>query len=134
MNPGGYPPVATRKIAKAKRAGFINSRKLRAKLRILQGAQRMRGISEERLREIANQTKRFDDITLLNRLVKNECTELNPWLPIDEKTPRDRLLQLGRLDGFQCVGRYIPQFGHWVDQNQSYVVVTHYQELPEAPL
>lgn len=45
----------------------------------------MRGISEERLKEIASQTKRFDDITLLNRLVKTECQELQePWMTLEE--------------------------------------------------
>lgn len=92
----------------------------------------MRGISEEFLISLRECNENAPEYKLLCWLV-DECKELNPWLPIDENTPRDRLLQLGRIDGFQCVGRYVPQFGHWVDQNQQYVVVTHYQELPDDP-
>lgn len=48
----------------------------------------MRGISEERLQQIANQTHDSDDtnhivLSFLDYLL-SECTELNPWLPIDE--------------------------------------------------
>lgn len=95
----------------------------------------MRGISEKvlyRFNDEAFCPRGSSSRALLEQLL-SQCTELNPWLPIDENTPRDRLLQLGRLDGFQCVGRYIPQFGHWADQNQAYVEVTHYQELPDDP-
>ena len=48
----------------------------------------MRGISEDRLRKIANETHDSDDtnmpvLSLLDMLIA-ECQELNPWMTLDE--------------------------------------------------
>lgn len=48
----------------------------------------MRGISEERLKQIAHETHDSDDtnlpvLSLLDLLI-SECQELNPWIPLEE--------------------------------------------------
>lgn len=92
----------------------------------------MEGMTKKRLLEIANQTHDSDDtnhvvLSLLDYLL-SECKELNPWLPIDENTPRDRELWLyWKSTGNMECGFY----NHMCGQG-SYP--THYQELPETPL
>ena len=50
------------------------------------------GISKERLIEIKQSLPYGQARLNLDRLIKAECKELDPWLPIDENTPKDRKL------------------------------------------
>lgn len=96
----------------------------------------MRGISEERLMEILNNSH-GSNVVILDALLK-ECKELNSWQPI-ESAPRDRRLLLF-YPGIQK-----PYIGQWLDLNGKvgywdYIGLmyasdqpTHWQELPEDP-
>lgn len=102
----------------------------------------MKGMSETLLREVYQALlddfgKHPNDLgikTCLEGLI-NRCEELNPWLPVDENTPRYKpLLVLDQCFGEQVATRpkgedyFVTEFGNVLMQ------VTHYQELPEAPL
>lgn len=89
----------------------------------------MRGISEERLKEVfswfywpSDAEKKFFESLL------SECTELNAWHPIDENTPKNRNLML-----------YFPtgpiNWRKWVGHSNSDwpFPPTHWQELPKDP-
>lgn len=96
----------------------------------------MRGISEDRLRKIANETHDSDDtnmpvLSLLDMLMA-ECQELNPWLSIDENTPKDRELLLYYPNMFRSNKKII---GYAFERNVSpmHGHPTHYQELPDDP-
>lgn len=89
----------------------------------------MRGISEERLKDIGDQMDscRYIEGSLKDWLL-DECEEINPWLPIDENTPKDRELWLyWKSTGHIECGFY----NHMCGQG-SYP--THYQELPDDPV
>ena len=54
------------------------------------------GISKERLLEIAKApiNKNNEELQFILRwLITTECAELDPWLPIDENTPKDKETQ-----------------------------------------
>ena len=59
----------------------------------------MRGITEERLRELQEKTSNKEYKFLYNWLLITECKELNQWQQIDENTPRDRRILLLYEDG-----------------------------------
>lgn len=93
------------------------------------------GISKERLKELL---KHFDrpycmaEFTLISNLI-NECTELNPWMPIDENAPKDRPLLLKANCGVAVEG----SFNGWNWEEHllhTEIRPTHYQELPEDPV
>ena len=102
----------------------------------------MRGISEERLKELKdNDCYSGIEQSVIYELLSDECKELNQWLPIDENTPKDRRLLLffpgyGSYDGgflmirrdgkdvFAASASLSVPLGIWP---------THYQELPEDP-
>ena len=87
----------------------------------------MRGITEERLRELL----RNEPIPNSWSEVLSQCTELNPWQPIDENTPRDRPLQL-----FYSETKNQPKFQRidsYYGKSEMCVTPTHWQELPEDP-
>lgn len=79
------------------------------------------GISKERLLF-------WKDLTSheLLEILLRECAELDPWIPIDENTPKDRQLLLNG-EFYQCTG---PE---WVDDGNRIMHPTHYQELPDDP-
>ena len=99
------------------------------------------GISKERLEEL------FDDFIVndmllddFRSLVTSECKELNPWLPIDENTPKDRRLNLHWPGTGWITGRWIQlnnTVGYFTHDLSRYdppsVKPTHYQELPDDP-
>ncbi len=62
-------------------------------------------------------------------LIKKECKELNPWMPIDENTPKDKQFLL-YVDKGPVIGR---QFVGEIRFNWIYAP-THYRELPEDPV
>lgn len=99
----------------------------------------MRGISEERLRELAKQIRNSDEsnsaaLSMLDFLL-SECKELDPWLPIDENTPKDRPLLLKANCGTAIEGSFVDlDGGYWIDHfTHDEIYPTHYQELPAEP-
>lgn len=103
----------------------------------------MRGISEESLKDKLDIARRFNDhirSQLLYELI-SECKELNPWLPIDENTPKNRRLSLYWPGTGWITGRWVQlnnTVGYFTHDLSRYdppsVKPTHYQELPETPL
>lgn len=99
----------------------------------------MRGISEERLKKIAHDSRGSDGTNMpvlgLLDMLLSECKELNEWKPIDENTPKDRKIMLfyekcGIHTGeFRC-GHYLADANLCVPCN---IKPTHWQELPEPP-
>ena len=107
----------------------------------------MRGISEERLLDF-DPWQHENQQDLLNAILA-KCHELNPWLPIDENTPKDirLLLFYGNDSGVMVTG-----IRRKIKTRRSYVFVpdgshpfpsdkptcdrtpTHYQELPDDPV
>lgn len=87
----------------------------------------MRGITEERLLDILRsyEPQRDTKASLMEKIT-SQCTELNPWQPIDENTPKDRCLLL-YSPGIEGVSK------KFVGKLEScwYWNPTHWQELPE---
>ena len=58
----------------------------------------MRGIPEERLKVIAAMPASVFEAPaseIINYLIAKECHELQePWIPVDENTPRDRQIKI----------------------------------------
>lgn len=93
----------------------------------------MRGISKERLKAILrNQILTPKTQSFVQYLIA-ECQELQePWLPIDENTPKDRELLLYYPNMFRSNKKII---GYAFERNVSpmHGSPTHYQELPDDP-
>lgn len=98
----------------------------------------MRGITEKRLRELEKQS--WDPFIMFHELF-GECEKINPWLPIDENTPKDRLLW-GFVEGKKRLIKWgktshVPLYGFCLaDQGAEDFDIcypTHYCELPEDP-
>jgi hypothetical protein len=97
----------------------------------------MEGISKERLLEIARQTHDSDDtnhivLSLFDYLI-TECTELDPWLKIDENTPKDRPIVVycppyQDLESFVSKCQWHESAGFCVDELRT---PTLWQELPK---
>lgn len=90
------------------------------------------GISKEELLRLKEAMPDGQSKLFIHLLIK-KCTELDPWLPIDENTPKDVKLRLfypkdewndpGTIEGkYQS---YIPGF--------DYRKPTHYKLLPDDP-
>lgn len=118
----------------------------------------MRGISEEFLKSILADNNEYKmsapyinaQKKVLQTLI-NQCKELNPWLPIDENTPKDRSLLLyypGRendddfdIPKIQSIGYWSFSLAIWVcdlkycwgEEKSRLAQPTHYQELPDDP-
>lgn len=86
----------------------------------------MRVITEERLRELSK-TIGADSICaiFIKQVLLAECTELNPWQPI-ETAPKDRPIMLF-YPGYMPVN--VPYF----NPGETDLLPTHWQELPEDP-
>lgn len=93
----------------------------------------MRGISEERLREIVEDyPEDHRSHRMAKYLIATECQELNPWLPIDENTPKDRQL-IFWFPKTKDVG-----VASWNEELKFFVCAkvgnpTLYQKLPDDP-
>lgn len=99
----------------------------------------MRGISEERLKQIAHDSRGSGGtnmlvLSLLDMLL-SECKELNEWKPIDENTPTHKQILLfypehktpdGKLKPYITATRYN-------ELSKIVYIPTHWQELPEPP-
>lgn len=96
----------------------------------------MRGISEKDLREkFRNLYWSTDDDRQLLTALLTECKELNPWLPIDENTPKDKNILVYAppyqgLQSLQQVCKWHESAGFCIDELRT---PTHYQELPDDP-
>lgn len=96
----------------------------------------MRGITETELWMHRNNDMLDWDNRRAFDIVMRICPpkELNPWLPIDENTPKAKPILL-RVNGFAITG--IGEYGmynSWIDiVTRQLVIPTHYQELPADP-
>ena len=67
----------------------------------------------------------------VERVLKTHIKELNPWLPIDERTPKDKYL-LVKISNCKMIGQWangetwVDDHGYSIDETP-----TDYQELPE---
>lgn len=96
------------------------------------------GISKERLIEIIEDWSPNDRTKVYDKII-SQCTELNPWLPIDENTPKDCkvVLAFPMQDGSY---EYALDFAFeattvrdWNVKGMPAIKPTHYQELPGDP-
>lgn len=85
------------------------------------------GISKERLEDLEDFISAHSTNWLYQEILV-ECTELNPWLPIDESTPKDRQVLLYVDKGPESCRQWVG----YADNNWPWLP-THYQELPEDP-
>ena len=97
----------------------------------------MRGILEDKAIEIG---ERIDSCKYLEcsieEWLRDECRELQePWIPIEENTPRDRQIKIYD-DGYgQVVVQWNAYFRCFTDPHgHKYLNPTHYQELPADPV
>lgn len=90
------------------------------------------GISKEDLLQFLKEHD-FDDPLKTDKALTALLKELNPWLPIDENTPKDRLLVMRTKEyGDPLVGKWFACSDRgWWAANCIKVTPTHYQELPE---
>jgi len=100
------------------------------------------GISKEELRRLRDHyfSLGINPVIDINNLIE-QCKELNPWLPIDENTPKDRRLNLHWPGTGWITGSWVQlnnTVGYFTHDLSRYdppsVKPTHYQELPETPL
>lgn len=94
----------------------------------------MEGISKEELLSI-NPWDYETQQDLLNAILL-KCTELDPWLPIDENTPKDKSV-LVKLDDNTCEVARLTEYG-WMsndglDFDFGSDIPTYYKELPPDP-
>lgn len=52
------------------------------------------GIGKERLQQLKDRYEFSMEACDFAEMLLNECTELKPWMPIDENTPKDRPIRL----------------------------------------
>lgn len=95
----------------------------------------MEGISKRHLLIVRGLTTAPDKLRVIDLLLA-ACVELDPWLPIDENTPKDRklvfLFESGNISS-----------GYWDETYRAYQTImdvhieslsgkiTHYKELPK---
>lgn len=96
------------------------------------------GVSKERLLELWKNSVdkgHLNYTEVLGWLLGEECKELDPWLPIDESTPKDRELILITEECGKVVGKWFepPSNNGWWTANCRPVTPTHYKELPKDP-
>lgn len=85
------------------------------------------GLTAEQLVEILKTHSQYRNTPLAHDL-EYCCKELNPWLLIDENTPKDRELWLY----WKSTGHMERAFYNHMCGQDAYP--THYQGLPKAPL
>lgn len=93
------------------------------------------GISKKRLREWKRlAAQRLIDWEILDILIK-ECKELNPWLPIDENTPKNRTVWLSNGKNMCLAIWSLDRWREivWMNTDNTDCNFTHWQELPEDP-
>lgn len=97
----------------------------------------MRGIDEETLLAVrASLAAEGLNTDVIDALISLKIRELNPWLPIDESTPKDKNIWLYYETYYPCVGSWCSLSGAFqpkVDPEDYDERPTHYQELPDDP-
>lgn len=97
----------------------------------------MRGISEKELEKRLQALKHDSTVRSLLEILIDDCRELKePWIPIDENTPRDRRIKIydAGYEG-QVIVQWNEYFRCFIDpRGHKYLNPTHYQELPEDPI
>ena len=93
----------------------------------------MRGITEERLKEIKEKMPDGKSKLFVHALI-TQCTELNAWQPI-ETAPKDREILVYAppyqdLKSLTKIIAYHDSAGYCIDELR---YPTHWQELPEDP-
>lgn len=94
------------------------------------------GLSKETLEDYRNIARSLGDVIraqVISDLLR-DCKELDPWLPIDENTPRGKSV-LFKRNHTQTVGTIIPDGQEFAcfDGYHQRIYPTHYKELPEDP-
>lgn len=94
------------------------------------------GITKERLGEIRSyyaSELNISDACLIDDLLNDECTELNPWQPI-ESAPKDRPIKIYDAGYGQVVVNWSEFYTCFIDPHgHKYLNPTHWCELPEDP-
>jgi len=95
------------------------------------------GISKEKIQNLIEYgitTGQLDsDIDLLKALL-DLCAELDPWMTVDENTPKDKyILIFDYMVKSQVVAKFDDKIGMYLDRNRVAVYATHYKLLPEDP-
>lgn len=92
------------------------------------------GISKERLIELSKLYAHIHAHVLLD-IAENACVELNPWLPIDENTPKDRTVWLSNGKNMCLAIWFLDRWREivWMNTDNTDCNFTHWQELPENP-
>ena len=96
----------------------------------------MRGVDEETLlavrKSLAAEGLNTDAV---DALISLKIRELNPWLPIDENTPKDRelLLFFPERSEFNLTANKQIAICNDSYLNHCFLKPTHYQELPDDP-
>lgn len=92
----------------------------------------MEGTSRDRLKELIrlnedNSTYSKEEVGIFKAL-ERACEELDPWLPIDEDTPKDQDLLITNKSKRKYVGRLFSP-GVWCVQGKLDFIPTHYKAL-----
>lgn len=88
------------------------------------------GISKETILQELSGCPFPERVYELTRLL-DKCKEINPWIPIDENTPKDRRLLLHA--GEPVIGWFDNIKNVWRSTDSKKLYPTHYQELPDDP-
>jgi len=96
----------------------------------------MEGISKDTLINIDPWA--YDNQQDLLNAILLQCKELNPWMPIDENTPKDRRLLFLFESGNISSGYWDATYCAWETIMDVHIEslsgkITHYQELPPDP-
>lgn len=84
------------------------------------------GIGKERLQQLKDRYEFSMEACDFAEMLLNECTELNPWMPIDENTPKDRRILLLYQDGDVRID-------WWHHESQQDNKIVAWTEIPEPP-
>ncbi|MBY0483478.1 hypothetical protein [Nitrosomonas sp.] len=78
-----------------------------------------------------DETSRSLMLIVFNDLLKR-CYELDPWIPIDENTPRNQDILITDKSKRKYIGRLFSS-GIWCTQGKLDFIPTHYKLLQEDP-
>ena len=86
-----------------------------------------RGISAESIKAIIEDWSPNDRVKVYDKII-TQCTELNPWMPIDDNTPKDKYLLLYSQDIEGLSKKFVGKLeSAWCWKP------THWCELPDNP-
>ena len=95
------------------------------------------GISKEELRKLRDHyfSLGINPVIDINNLIE-QCKELNPWLPIDENTPKDKRIFLWFPEANpinKIIGKWDCVNKKFITEHSAFGNPTYYQELPDDP-